>query len=83
MFFLLLIGLTLAARSLSQSQKHLIPTYDEVAFLDVARDFHIRGGILETVKDYIHGECLEDKRQPHLAYDRGVRYHRRWRIFAA
>ena len=61
---LLLLGLSLTARSLDLSRRHLIPFNDEVAYLDLARDFAERGGVLKTVRDYATGVCRDDKRHP-------------------
>jgi len=61
----LLCGLTLCARSLDAGRipYHPFPTYDEIAYLDVARDFS-RHGIGGTVLSYFQGRCLEDNRRP-------------------
>jgi len=43
------IFLTVTVRSFEKSNKHLLPVDDEVAFLDIARDYSDRGGILNTI----------------------------------
>lgn len=61
---LALAALTLCARSLRLSRGHTFPAYDEVAYLDQARDFAGRGGIPASVACYLSGECRDDYRHP-------------------
>lgn len=60
----------LTARSLSLSRAHLHPVYDEVAYLEQARDFGRRGP-LGTIGCYLRRECLEDNRHPLYALGLG------------
>lgn len=60
---LLLLLAALAARSLSLSRSHYVPIYDEVSYLDQARDF-ARRGEAGVVACYLRGECREDNRNP-------------------
>lgn len=54
----------LAGRSLKLSAQHPFPVFDEVAYLDLARDFASRGGAAAAVSCYVRGECREDNRHP-------------------
>ena len=60
---LLLLLAGLAARSLQRSQAHFVPMFDEVAYLDQAREFSSRG-VGATVACYLRGECRDDNRHP-------------------
>jgi hypothetical protein len=54
----------LIVRSLAMSRLHLYPIFDEVRYLDIARDFARRGGLSAIVPCYLKGACREDIRQP-------------------
>lgn len=58
-----LLALALASRTLSLSRSHLFPVYDEVAYLDQARDMAQRG-VTGTIACHLRGECREDNRHP-------------------
>src|SRR5579859_3495699 len=60
---LLLLLLAAAAGSLRLSRTHGVPVYDEVSYLDQARDFRARGS-LGTAACYLAGECRDDNRHP-------------------
>lgn len=60
---LLLLLTGLAARSLQRSQAHFVPMFDEVAYLDQAREFSARG-VGATIACYLRGECRDDNRHP-------------------
>ncbi len=64
-FWLILAALllTLAARSLDISRQHHFPVYDEVDYLDLARDFADQG-MGPIVRDHFRGRHLEDSRHP-------------------
>jgi hypothetical protein len=40
------------------------PRYDEVSYLQVARDYHRMGGVVEVVRCHLDGLCREDNRFP-------------------
>ena len=61
--FLVLCGLALAAHALEISRGHPFPLYDEVEYLNLARDFHAKGPV-GTIGCYAAGECREDNRHP-------------------
>jgi hypothetical protein len=61
---LALLALALAARSLSLSRQHESPLYDEVAYLEMARDFSERGGVIQVIRCHLSGDCREDNRHP-------------------
>jgi dolichyl-phosphate-mannose-protein mannosyltransferase len=80
---LLLIILTLLAacagfytRWADASRNHPVPIYDEVAYLDLARDFKDRGSAVRVVEDYFQGTIQEDNRHPlfPLILSRAMRY---------
>lgn len=56
--------LTITLRSLVVSRARLVPVNDEVCFLDLACDFHVRGGPIATMRDYFFGRCTEELRHP-------------------
>ena len=60
----LLLGLALSARALALSRRHLVPIFDEVAYLDQARGFARLGGAAAVVQCYWQGRCREDNRHP-------------------
>lgn len=58
-----LAALALAARSLAASSKHPFPIFDEIAYIELARDFAERGAV-GSVACHLRGECREDNRHP-------------------
>ena len=40
------------------------PRYDEVSYIQVARDYHRMGGVIEVVRCHLDGLCREDNRFP-------------------
>lgn len=59
-----LLGLALTARSLSLSQDHPFPVYDEPDYLELAQQFAARGGVAASVLCYWRVECRDDNRNP-------------------
>jgi 4-amino-4-deoxy-L-arabinose transferase-like glycosyltransferase len=51
-------------KSINGSRRHLVPVFDEVANLDLARDFKDRGSPIQVVTDYFRGRIKEDNRHP-------------------
>lgn len=60
---LVLLLAALAGRSLQRSQDHYVPVFDEVAYLEQARDFG-RWGELGTIACYVRARCRDDNRHP-------------------
>jgi hypothetical protein len=63
-FLLILTGICFYLKSVNSSRSHPVALYDEVAVLDLARDFNDRGSLIQVVKDYFHGQVREDNRHP-------------------
>lgn len=61
---LALVALALTARALALSRGHLVPVFDEVAYLDQARAFRALGGPVAVAACHLKGECREANRHP-------------------
>jgi hypothetical protein len=62
LLFLTCVGFYL--KSVNASRNHPVALYDEVAVLDLARDFKDRGSLIQVVEDYLCGHVTEDNRHP-------------------
>jgi 4-amino-4-deoxy-L-arabinose transferase-like glycosyltransferase len=60
----LLLLLAFSARSLTLSQRHVVPVFDEIPYLDEAREHSRLGGPLAIAACYARGECRYDNRNP-------------------
>jgi hypothetical protein len=63
-FILLLTGISFYLQSVDSSRSHPVAIYDEVAVLDLARDFKDRGSPVQVINDYFQGRVTEDNRHP-------------------
>jgi len=61
---LLLCLVQVIGSSLEKSQEHTFPIYDEVVYLENAREIREKGGILRSVLSYIKGEDVKSFRHP-------------------
>jgi len=61
---LLLTCIGFYLRSVNSSRTNLVAIYNEVAYLDLARDFKDRGSLVQVMKAYFLGEEKEDNRHP-------------------
>lgn len=52
------------AQTLSLGAWRHQPRYDEVSYIQVARDYHRMGGVIEVVRCHLDGLCREDNRFP-------------------
>lgn len=54
----------LSVRSLKISQGRLFPAFDEIAYLDLSREYAALGGAGAVVACHLQGRCREDNRHP-------------------
>jgi hypothetical protein len=71
-----------SAATLSLGAYRRQPRYDEVSYMQLARDYHRMGGTLEVVRCHLDGLCREDNRFPAFALVLQAFAHDRPEFFA-
>ncbi|HEY7373582.1 MAG TPA: glycosyltransferase family 39 protein [Polyangia bacterium] len=74
--------LAFTAATLSLGAYRRQPRYDEVSYLQLARDYHRMGGAPEVVRCHLNGLCREDNRFPAFALLLQAFAHARPEFFA-